>query len=249
LSHILAISGLHVGLVVGLIYLSLVKFGITTKEKAQFIIILFLPFYALLAGGAPSVWRASLMGLSFLILSKFQIKYPPTDIISIIFISLVAFDPYIIYHVGFQFSFLVTFGLLLSSKWLSQTNSSFWQIMKISFVSQMMIIPLQLHYFYFFQPLSILINTIVVPYFSIFVIPFMFILLILSATLPKIALVFDSIFVPLHTFFIELLVYFDKIFNQPWIIGLPSLGISFFYYILFFLFMKILEGKEKKKSF
>src|SRR5699024_8271062 len=78
LSHILAISGLHVGLVVGLIYLSLVKFGITTKEKAQFIIILFLPFYALLAGGAPSVWRASLMGLSFLILSKFQIKYPPT---------------------------------------------------------------------------------------------------------------------------------------------------------------------------
>src|SRR5699024_9497534 len=61
LSHILAISGLHVGLVVALVYFMLIKLNIVTKEKAQLLMILFLPIYALLAGGAPSVWRASTM--------------------------------------------------------------------------------------------------------------------------------------------------------------------------------------------
>lgn len=76
LSHLLAISGLHVGIVMGILYVMLVKMNIITKERAQGILIIFLPIYAFLAGGAPSVWRASLMGISFLILSRGKIKYP-----------------------------------------------------------------------------------------------------------------------------------------------------------------------------
>src|SRR5690625_7822089 len=79
------------------------------------------------------------MGLVFLVLSKFNIKHSVTDVISLIFISLIAMDPYIIYHIGFQFSFLVTFGLLLSRDWLLHTSSPFWQLLKISFISQMVI--------------------------------------------------------------------------------------------------------------
>src|SRR5690625_6481664 len=94
--------------------MGLVKLNITTKETAQWLIIFFLPIYALLAGGAPSVWRASLMGLVFLVLSKFNIKHSVTDVISLIFISLIAMDQYIIYNIGFLFSFLVTLWLLLS---------------------------------------------------------------------------------------------------------------------------------------
>src|SRR5690625_2526165 len=68
LSHILAISGLHIGIVVALLYVLLLRFSITTKETAQWIIIFFLPVYALLAGGQPSVWRASLMVLFVLLI-------------------------------------------------------------------------------------------------------------------------------------------------------------------------------------
>src|SRR5699024_6266511 len=89
LSHILAISGLHVGLITALIYFLLVKLNIVTKETAQWIIIFFLPIYAFLAGGAPSVWRASLMGLAFLLLAKYRIRYSLTDVLSIVFISLI----------------------------------------------------------------------------------------------------------------------------------------------------------------
>src|SRR5690625_3454204 len=102
------------------------------------------------------------MGLVFLVLSKFNIKHSVTDVISLIFISLIAMDPYIIYHIGFQFSFLVTFGLLLSRDWLLHTSSPFWQLLKISFISQMVITPLQIYYFYYFQPLSIIVNSLIV---------------------------------------------------------------------------------------
>lgn len=249
LSHILAISGLHVGLILGLVYFSLVKLNLVTKERAQIFIIIFLPIYALLAGGAPSVWRASLMGLIFIVLSKFQIKYSVTDIISLIFIGLIAFDPYLIFHIGFQFSFLVTFGLLLSRKWFMQTNSRLWQVMKISFISQIIITPLQLNYFYFFQPLSIIVNTLVVPYFSLLVIPSMFLLLITSLLLPKLTLIIDQLFVFFHRIFMKGIFIFDQIFNYPWVLGEIPFIATFIYYLLTLLLMKFLEERKLLKSF
>src|SRR5699024_1290459 len=50
LSHLLAISGLHVGLVTALVYFILIKSNVLTREKAQWLMILFLPIYAFLAG-------------------------------------------------------------------------------------------------------------------------------------------------------------------------------------------------------
>src|SRR5699024_4984261 len=61
LSHILAISGLHVGLITSIMYMVLVKTNILTRESATWLLIVFLPMYAVIAGGAPSVWRSSLM--------------------------------------------------------------------------------------------------------------------------------------------------------------------------------------------
>src|SRR5690625_7145118 len=75
LSHILAISGLHVGLVVALVYFMLIKLNIVTKEKAQLLMILFLPIYALLSVGPPSVWRASTIVLLFIILNTPTVSF------------------------------------------------------------------------------------------------------------------------------------------------------------------------------
>src|SRR5699024_6059433 len=118
LSHLLAISGLHVGLIITILYFLLVKTGIVTKEKAQLLIMLFLPIYALIAGGEPSVLRASVMALLVMIFLKMKIKMGITDVISLVFILFVLLDKYIIYHVGFQLSFLVSFGLIISKRWL-----------------------------------------------------------------------------------------------------------------------------------
>src|SRR5690606_25102171 len=82
LSHILAISGLHIGLIVGLFYFVTIRLNIITKEKAQNLLILFLPIYAVLAGGAPSVWRASLMVLIVILIQKIKLKLAILDVIS-----------------------------------------------------------------------------------------------------------------------------------------------------------------------
>src|SRR5690625_4685349 len=249
LSHILAISGLHVGLVTGILYMGLVKLNITTKETAQWLIIFVLSIYALLAVGVPSVWRASLIGLVFLVLIKFNIKHSVTDVISLIFISLIAMDPYIIYHIGFQFSFLVTFGLLLSRDWLLHTSSPFWQLLKISFISQMVITPLQIYYFYYFQPLSIIVNSLIVPYFSLFVIPAMFLLLILSPLLPKFALIFDKFFTFIHDIILSMIYGIDYLFDYAWIIGKISLVTIVVYYIALNMMMAYLENRRFNRAF
>ncbi|MBP1968725.1 competence protein ComEC [Virgibacillus natechei] len=249
LSHILAISGLHIGLVVALVYFALIKLNLFTKEKAQWIMMLFLPVYALIAGGEPSVWRASTMVLIFIILNKVKLKFSVTDTFSIVFLLLIVVDKYIVYHVGFQLSFIVTFGLLLSRQWISNTNISVMQVLQIGFVAQMMILPLQLAYFSTFQPLSILLNWIIVPYFSLFIIPFMFILLLLTALPSFFVLFFDKAFVQIHNIVLTFIEFMDTYANFAWTMGPLPIIVAVFYYILFFIFMNQLQHGKLNQAF
>jgi competence protein ComEC len=250
LSHILAISGLHVGLIVALIYFILIKLNLFTKEKAQWVMIFFLPFYALIAGGEPSVWRASTMVLIFIILNKTKMNFSVTDTLSVVFLLLIGFDKYIVYHIGFQLSFMVTFGLILSRKWLSTPDSTMVQVLKISFVSQMMIVPLQIAYFSTFQPLSILLNFIIVPYFSLFVIPFMFILMLITIAFPMtLSRMLDHLFVPINNTAISLIEAIDRLVDYPMVIGSFPVWAALIYYVLFFVFMSFLQQKKLLQAF
>ena len=249
LSHILAISGLHVGIIVGLIYFIFVRFSITTKEKAQVIIMIFLPIYAILAGSEPSVLRASFMIVVVLLFHRYQIRYQYADVISIIFLLLILYDPYIVYHIGFQFSFAVTFGLLLSHQIMRDTSSNLKKMIQISFISQMVILPLQLYYFSIFEPLSILVNVIVVPYFSLFVIPVMFFLL-LMLPLPSILLQpLDRLFSFINEYFLQALVFVDTHLHHPFIIGKFPFIYFLIYYVIFVLLMIYYEKQAWKKAF
>src|SRR5699024_1516497 len=196
-----------------------------------------------------SVWRASLSIMFFIILNKAKLKFNYTDVLSIVFLLFILFDKYIVYHVGFQLSFIVTFGLILSKNWIAQSNSSIFQLLQISFVSQMMILPLQLSYFSTFQPLSILLNVIVVPYFSIFVIPLMFIFLFLSPFPVSIVKFLDYFFVHIHSIFIHLVTLIDKHADYPWIIGNMPIVATVLYYVLFFMLMKYLQSANHPKAF
>lgn len=249
MSHVLAISGLHIGLIVSLIYFVLVKFNMMTIEKAQLVLILFLPLYAMIAGGQPSVWRASLMVLLFLIIRKFNMHYSTTDILSIVFMILVIYDPNIVFHIGFQMSFIVTFSLLLSKTWLDQTSSRFFQMLKISFVAQMVILPIQFMHFYTFQPLSIILNTVVVPYFSVFVIPLMFMLLMLSFLPSFLIRPFDLIFSFVHDRVIILIEKVDHFADHPFVFGEFPLIFILIYYAVFFLQMYQAERRKRQKAF
>ncbi|RDW19252.1 DNA internalization-related competence protein ComEC/Rec2 [Oceanobacillus arenosus] len=249
LSHIIAISGSNIALLLALLYFLLIKLNLVTKEKAQFIVLLFLPVYGILAGGEPSVWRACVMVMLFILINEFKLKFSITDVLSITFIILILVDKYIIYHVGFQLSFIVTFGLLLSRDLLADTNHLLMQTLQMSFVSQMIIIPLQFSYFSMLQPLSIVLNVIIVPYFSIFAIPLMYILLPLSF-LPKSFLhIIDSVFVYIHSNVVNFVWWIDGIADYPFIIGAVSILFTIIYFVLFFTFMDRLARQKLRQSF
>lgn len=248
LAHVLAISGLHVGIVISILYMTFVKTGFLTKEKTETFFVVFLPIYAIIAGGDPSVWRASMMACFIFICLKFNIKLPIMDVVSFVFIAFVFLEPEMMHHIGFQFSFLVTFGLILSKQWLRQDVPFPFQILNISFIAQMMIVPLQLSYFYQFNPLSILINVIYVPYFSLFVIPSMFLLLFMFP-IPFIHRFFDVIFHHIHSFMLTSLGRIDIIFNVSWTGGEFPSYFPVVYYGLLLIFMHFIEQEKRKQAF
>lgn len=110
LSHILAISGMHVTyVIIGCSFL-LKKFD---KRKSKYFFIVFLIFFAQLTGGSPSVIRAVIM-TSLMIISK--LVYRKSDTINNLCIACLAIliiNPYNILNLGFQLSFLGTLGIVL----------------------------------------------------------------------------------------------------------------------------------------
>ncbi|SDP56457.1 competence protein ComEC [Halobacillus aidingensis] len=249
LSHILAISGLHVGLTLGGTYFLLYRTGLATKKQSKLFLLLLLPFYMFISGGAPSVMRAGVMGVLLIFTSSFQKKIPLTDILSFTCLFLLVSSPSYFYHLGFQFSFLVTFSLLLTIPILKQYESKWMQSAVIGMVSQLSLLALQIHYFYEFQPFSLWMNMIAVPYFSFFVIPFLMILFILSLLVPALCSVLSRAFAIVHESVLSFLIALSKYLDYPWVIGeLPPIYIVV--YICFFLVvMRNWELKKNVKAF
>ncbi len=247
LSHILAISGLHVGLIIGLLYFFLTKILGLTKEKGKIILIIILPIYALFAGSQPPVLRAVVMAEILFLTSFFQKKWPITDVISITALCFIFLDPKLIEQMSFQFSFLVTYALVLSKNILIQQRSYFWNSVYISFISQLVLLPLQLSAFYYVSPLSLFSNLLFVPYFSVVVIPICLIATILS-WLPSFPIIINPIF-SFHQDLISFSIQLLDSLQFIWVIGKISFPIFVLYFVMYFLFMKKLEQKQLVKAF
>ncbi|MBP2241694.1 competence protein ComEC [Cytobacillus eiseniae] len=248
--HLLAISGLHVGLLAGMLFFAGIRLGIA-RETMTSILLLFLPCYALLTGAAPSVIRAVFMMVLYLALHKWLVwSLSKIDIISIVFIVYSLFTPYVIFDVGFQLSFSVSFVLILSAAFLLQRfTNPIILLFCTSFICQLASIPIMLYYFYEVSLLSIFANAIFIPLFSIVILPaiiLVFLLHLLFGT--KIAF----LILPLHI----LIVLMDKLAIQlsllPFAIftlGRPSAWVLLLYLCCIPYFFVLWERGKGKKHF
>ena len=174
LTHLLAISGLHVSIIVAILHFICIYLCRLTKETTYQLLITFLLIYPILAGGAPSIWRAALVTICNYLAWYQRDRIISIDFLSLAFVLLLFLKPEWINHLGFQFSFLISFSLLLSKKILIQLKTKFAQMVFISLLCMVMIIPIQVNAFYLFNPISFIINLVVTFYFSSFFIPLIF---------------------------------------------------------------------------
>lgn len=164
--HALSVSGMHVGLIYMVLdrLLSFLNF----KKRGKLIkLILILPaiwFYALLTGCAPSVLRSVLMLSVFMIAKSSSRPANSYNIIAFSAFCILVCQPFLLWDVGFQLSFLAVGGLVylqpkiqqswpIENKWLNKL----WGLIAMSLAAQVFTFPSSVYYFHQF-PLYFLLS-------------------------------------------------------------------------------------------
>lgn len=173
--HILAISGLHLGILLYflnsiLAFLTQFKYG----NQIKFLIILVILWgFAFISGLSASITRSATM-FSFVIIGKLLHKNTFTEysiISSMLFLLLI--KPMFLFHIGFQLSYLATFGIVwiypVLQKQIHFNNAFFskiWEILIISLSAQIAILPLSIYYFNSFSGLFLISNLVIIYFLS-----------------------------------------------------------------------------------
>lgn len=170
--HILAVSGLHVGIIYGFFFLFVKPFRLKIKKRIIYLsaVILLIWCYAMLTGMSPSVLRAATM-FTFMGIAQMHSRSPSIfNPIALSALVLLVFDPNLIYAVGFQLSYLALLGILviqplLVNLWLpnSKIIEYCWQITTVGIAAQLGTFALSAFYFHVFPTYFMLSNLIAIP--------------------------------------------------------------------------------------
>lgn len=174
-THILSVSGLHVGFI--MLFISFILKPIPNTRKGSFIklivILISLIIFAIISGLSPCVLRSVVM-FSFLAIGNHLRRNGNiyhTLLVSILLILLC--EPYFLFDIGFQLSYLALFSILwlqpiLKNIWDPKNKIiiNIWNALTISFARQIGTLPLCLYYFHQFPGLFFVTNLIIIPVLS-----------------------------------------------------------------------------------
>ncbi|MEG1574406.1 MAG: ComEC/Rec2 family competence protein [Bacteroidales bacterium] len=171
LSHILAVSGLHVGIIAIIIYLILspLKY-IGLKRFRPFITIVAIIGYVFITGMSPSAIRAGIMAIFVLAGELFGRKGRTVNSLMAAAFFMILYNPYYIFNISFQLSFTAVFaifylyplifGVLPQNRRITYHISS---VIAVTVAAQIGTLPLTVYYFHQIPLLGIFSNLIVIP--------------------------------------------------------------------------------------
>lgn len=174
-AHVLALSGLHVAIIVALCWWFLFPLDYIGLKKMRLIItLLFLTFFAIFTGLSPSVVRASVMiGFVFCSLIFYRKSTPFNSLLAAALFILIA-SPLSLFDVGFQLSFLTVGALLVVAPYCQNQggDNSLWHSFKAliatSIVAMVATIFITAHYFHNISLVSVISNVLILPIFPLF---------------------------------------------------------------------------------
>ena len=225
-SHLFSISGMHISLIASIILYLLKKISYNNKLNYT-IVILFLLFYLFLTNYSPSILRATIMFILLAINKTYNLKIKSIDIILIVLIIVIIINPLYIYNIGFQFSYLISFTLILLSNKIKIIKNKLKQSLYISFVCFLVSLPISIYNFYQVNILSIFLNILLIPLISVIIYPLSLITFIIP------------ILSPILNFFINILETLNKIISNINILKIIlckiNIPIIIIYYIVIYL--------------
>lgn len=171
LAHLLAASGMNVGIVAGFIFV-LARCCRLPFRLQLMLALVAIAIYAMITGLPPSIQRAvCMLGLA-LALKWYRKELSAVYLLCLSAAMIVLVDPIIVTSIGFQLSVVTTFGLVTMvtplARWLGYYIGRFWSdLLLIPLVAQLWVFPLEIYYFNQFPLHSILLNILVIPLVSI----------------------------------------------------------------------------------
>ncbi|MDE3742882.1 ComEC/Rec2 family competence protein [Maribacter polysaccharolyticus] len=172
--HILAVSGLHIGILLLFLEFLLRPMELLPKGKVLKLItiVILLWGFAFLAGLSASVVRAVTM-FSFVAYALYLNR--PSNTFNILALSmffiLLAINPMLLFHVGFQMSYAAVFSIvwiypLLQRFWFPKNwmVNKIWQLLSVSIAAQIGVLPISLFYFHQFPGLFFISNLLIIPF-------------------------------------------------------------------------------------
>ena len=228
ISHLFSISGMHISLFASVILFFLKRISYNNYNNYS-IVILFLIFYSLLIGTSPSVLRSITMYILFCINKLFNLKIKKIDLMCIVLIIILLFKPFYIYNTSFQYSYIITFSLILFSNKIKIIKHKLLKPLYISLITFLVSMPLCIYNYYQVNFFSIILNIIFIPFVSIIIFPLTlitFIIPILNNLLCFLINIMETITLFISKYKLGI-IYFSK----------PSITLIVVYYITVFLFL------------
>ena len=255
LTHIIAASGMNVSMIFGM-WFFLSQILRLNYRVSIFIGMLSVICYTCMTGFGPPVLRASLMLLLILFGKMLDRKAESVSLLFIVAFLMLLFSPSMITNIGFQLSFSVTLGLLLTcplifDKIKNKIVNLLASFVFVPIIAQFFAAPVQMFYFNSFSPYSILANISVVPTLS--VVSFLGFLSCIFATIKPIAYIsvkiFDIIMLPFLSFITMVADFFSNLPYSNITVASPSIFQITVYFFCLLSLIFAFKYKDKMKIF
>lgn len=193
-THLVVISGSHIGLIAGLVYFLVLKLWAWTgclnqspPKIAAFAALLAAIFYAGLAGFSVPTQRSVVMLAIAMLAIILQRNTRPFNTLSIALFAVLLFDPLAVLAAGFWLSFLAVSLIIYAVSGRLSKLGHFWGAIKLHGVTSVGLSPLLLLFFQQVSLIAPLANLIAVPVISLLVVPLALLAIILLFIAPLVA--------------------------------------------------------------
>ncbi len=236
ITHLFALSGLHVSLFSGILLFIFKKIKIS--EEVSFILVsIFLIFFTFIASFTPSILRATIFFILSCINKVYYLYIKPKHLLYLTFFILIIINPFYIFNTSFILSFTITFFILLFNEQFT-IKSKLKSILVISIISFLSSVPIIINMSYEINIIGFINNIFFIPFVSYIVFP----LSIITMLMGKLSYVLS-----LCTSFMEIISSMSSnVLNIKLIFSKMNTNEIIIYYILFILLIKT---KRKKILF